>query len=209
MNCYCPPHSFTDYAYEIANQTRARPKFLSTLRKSGPSPTENLGQVSLGRAQVFRVHTTMGQAQVFENLGRAWASLCCVDTAIVAEICFVTVLCWLQFQRPAISPADFYNALRPFWYKPGTQQDLAEFLERFINILEFEDVKRCTRHGPGIPKVSELFKGQFTVDVQCMNCSAISRRLETFAVVTLALPNTVSNLGRGRDVQIEGEIFIY
>ena len=25
----------------------------------------------------------MGQAQVFENLGRAWASLCSVDTAIV------------------------------------------------------------------------------------------------------------------------------
>ena len=80
--CYCPPHSFTDYAYAIANQTRTRPKFLSTLRKSGPSPTQNLGQVSLGQAQVFRVHTSMGQAQVFENLGRAWASLCSVDTAI-------------------------------------------------------------------------------------------------------------------------------
>ena len=84
MNCYCPPHSLTDYAYAVANQTRARPKFLSTLRKSGPrpSPTQNLGQVSLGRAQVFRVHTSVGQAQVFENLGRAWASLCSVDTAI-------------------------------------------------------------------------------------------------------------------------------
>ena len=49
-----------------------------------PSPTQNLGQVSLGRAQVFRLHTSMGgQAQVFENLGRGWASLCSVETAIV------------------------------------------------------------------------------------------------------------------------------
>ena len=46
-----------------------------------PSPTQNLGQVSIGRAQVFRVHTSMGQAQVFDNLSRAWASLCSVDTA--------------------------------------------------------------------------------------------------------------------------------
>ena len=75
-----------DYACAIANQTRARPKFLSTLRKSGPSPTQNLGQVSLGRAQVFRAHTSMGQAQVFENLGRAWASLCSVDTAIETKL---------------------------------------------------------------------------------------------------------------------------
>ena len=88
VDCYCPPHSFTDYAYAIANQTRALPKFLSTLCKSGPSPTQNLGQVSLGRAQVFRVHTSMGQAQVFENLGRAWASLCSVDTAIDNSLTF-------------------------------------------------------------------------------------------------------------------------
>ena len=74
INCYFSPHSFTDFTYAIANQNRARPKFLSTLYKSGPSPTQNLGQV-------FRVHTRMGQAQVFENLGRAWASLRSVDTA--------------------------------------------------------------------------------------------------------------------------------
>jgi len=47
-----------------------------------PSPTQSPRQVSLGRAQVFRVHTGMGQAQVVDNLGRAWASLCSVDTAI-------------------------------------------------------------------------------------------------------------------------------
>ena len=61
-------------------KTWARPR----LTWPRPSPTQNLGQVSLGRAQVFRVHTSMGQAQVFENLGRAWASLCSVDTAVYA-----------------------------------------------------------------------------------------------------------------------------
>ena len=70
----------------IANQNKARPKFLSTLCKSGTSPTQNLGQVSLGRAQVFSVHTSMDQARVFESLGRAWASLCSVDTATNTEV---------------------------------------------------------------------------------------------------------------------------
>ena len=63
--------SFTDYAYAIANQTRARPRFLSTLYKSGQSPTQNLGKVSLGRAQVS------------ENFGRACTSLCSVDKAYI------------------------------------------------------------------------------------------------------------------------------
>ena len=42
------------YAYTIANQNMARSKLLFALCKSGPSPTQNLGQVSPGRAQVSR-----------------------------------------------------------------------------------------------------------------------------------------------------------
>ena len=74
-----------EYAYAIANQNRARPKFQSTLYKSGSSPTQNLGQVSLGRAQVFCVHTSMGQAQVFET----WAEpglVCVVWTRLIRNL---------------------------------------------------------------------------------------------------------------------------
>ena len=46
-----PPHCFMFYAYVIANQDRAPPKFPSTLHKSGLSL--RLGQVSLGPAHFF------------------------------------------------------------------------------------------------------------------------------------------------------------
>ena len=44
------------------------------------SPTKNLDQASLGRAQVFCFHASMDHAQIVENVGRAWDSLRSVET---------------------------------------------------------------------------------------------------------------------------------
>ena len=128
---------------------------------------------------------------------------------VVAEIMFATFSCWLQFQRPAISPKDFYRASRPPWFRPGAQQDCSEFLKHLIDVLEREDKLRCERQGnsdsrkASNPNVNELFTGECKVDVKCMNCSAVSSRFEAFTDVPLAFPNAIDN--QEREFPLKGE----
>ena len=90
MNCYFAPYSFTHYALQLLIKTGLGQVSVHTMQiwpEPRLSPNPDQGQVSLGRAQVFHTHTSMGQVQVFENWGRAWASFCSVDTALNIELC--------------------------------------------------------------------------------------------------------------------------
>ncbi|NXE03744.1 UBP50 hydrolase, partial [Lophotis ruficrista] len=104
-----------------------------------------------------------------------------------------------------VSPEDFLTALGTQYptFSKNTQQDAHEFLMCVLNELHEAlkvraqlGCKRCVtdaKAGRGSVSetsvITELFEGQLSYDITCLQCKATTNRAESFTVLSLPIPS--------------------
>nr|DBA28977.1 TPA: hypothetical protein GDO54_009253 [Pyxicephalus adspersus] len=90
-------------------------------------------------------------------------------------------------QREAYAPQIFFEASRPPWFTPRSQQDCSEYL-RFL--LDSTDVLPQVQNSVWGCEEKTLIEGMFGGKLQtticCLNCRSISQKMEAFTDLSLA-----------------------
>ncbi|CAM1322246.1 Uncharacterised protein r2_g3071 [Pycnogonum litorale] len=82
----------------------------------------------------------------------------------------------------AISPSDFLQATKPPWFECGKQQDCAEFLRYFLDMLHEEEISK--RKESAI--VRQTFFGKLETCYECSKCRLVSRNYDDLVDIGLA-----------------------
>ncbi|XP_071610558.1 ubiquitin carboxyl-terminal hydrolase 50 isoform X2 [Heliangelus exortis] len=110
---------------------------------------------------------------------------------------------WLG-ESDLVSPVNFYSALRKQYpiFSEGIQQDAQEFLICVLNGLHEalkKSSKRCIKDAKasreGVSETSiitQLFEGQLSYDITCLECRATTNRPESFTVLSLPIASKTS-----------------
>uniref|UniRef100_A0A8C6Z1I7 Ubiquitin carboxyl-terminal hydrolase n=1 Tax=Nothoprocta perdicaria TaxID=30464 RepID=A0A8C6Z1I7_NOTPE len=113
-------------------------------------------------------------------------------------------------QREAYAPRIFFEASRPPWFTPRSQQDCSEYLRFLLDRLHEEErtLRALSSAKAAESLVSEeaqaqetvhkrMFGGKLKTSICCLNCKSTSQKEEAFTDLSLAFcpPASVENVG--------------
>ncbi|KAM6269817.1 ubiquitin carboxyl-terminal hydrolase 38 [Porphyrio hochstetteri] len=121
-------------------------------------------------------------------------------------------------QRDTYTPRSFFEASRPSWFSPRSQQDCSEYLkflldrlheeEKALQILtsrtsasknseESKTQKESSKQSGEKTLIEKMFGGKLKTTICCLNCKSVSQKEEAFTDLSLAFcpPASLENVG--------------
>ncbi|NXV81408.1 UBP38 hydrolase, partial [Atlantisia rogersi] len=122
-------------------------------------------------------------------------------------------------QRETYAPRAFFEASRPSWFSPRSQQDCSEYLKFLLDRLHEEEkalrvltsgktsasktnedskTREESSNGSGEKTLIEkMFGGKLKTTICCLNCKSVSQKEEAFTDLSLAFcpPASLENVG--------------
>ncbi|XP_050751603.1 ubiquitin carboxyl-terminal hydrolase 38 isoform X4 [Gymnogyps californianus] len=111
-------------------------------------------------------------------------------------------------QREAYAPRIFFEASRPPWFTPRSQQDCSEYLRFLLDRLHEEErtlkalSSAKTSETPCMGSeertlIEKMFGGKLKTTICCLNCKSMSQKEEAFTDLSLAFcpPTSLENVG--------------
>uniref|UniRef100_A0A493T2Q1 Ubiquitin carboxyl-terminal hydrolase n=1 Tax=Anas platyrhynchos platyrhynchos TaxID=8840 RepID=A0A493T2Q1_ANAPP len=103
-------------------------------------------------------------------------------------------------QREAYAPRIFFEASRPPWFTPRSQQDCSEYLRFLLDRLHEEEKTLKALSSAKAPEkrtlIEKMFGGKLKTTICCLNCKSTSQKEEAFTDLSLAFcpPASLENV---------------